>query len=173
MIAYLATKYDTAQINDGMADYIRRKLGVVLKENIEYKNLTTINEIVSTRIPISIQKYAKAIACSKLKTVVDIEDIDEAFEYISYKLHFLANIDFSSTSETLTTKVKTKDIIKLKIIELCDNQELSVNEISDSINNSLDKPVSPKSISRYLEEMALEGTAKKIKFGKWVIVKPE
>ena len=167
IVAYMATKYDASRINDDMAGYIKERLKIKLEEKIEYKDFNTVNEIVSTRIAISLQKFAKAIACSKLKTIVEIEDIDEAFDYLDYKLSFLANYkDFDRTVDKRSTDKQSRSQMILKEFNGKKFTKKDVLELLEK--NGISATL--RTIDRDIDEMLDGKLLNKVKHGLFEIV---
>jgi len=160
----MATKYDKAIISKEIGNYLKMKLEEKLNEGLQFQNFNTANELVSTRIPISLEKYAKAIACSKLKTNVEKEDIDEAFSFLNYKLDFLSNYKMTDNDldKRSTGKIKRKEMIKEKFA----GSEFTKKEIIIYFESQV-MYVNSRTIDRDIQELLKSEVIKRLERGKY------
>jgi DNA replicative helicase MCM subunit Mcm2 (Cdc46/Mcm family) len=120
-----------------------------------------------TRLQISVEKYAKAIACAETSLKVTKEHIDEAFSFIQYKLEFLSKIDIIEVPDYRGDNDKAAR--SQQILSNFSGKKVKVKDVCDSINSVSTKKVSQKTIQRDIEDLAKAGHASKAEHGYWEI----
>ena len=173
IIAYLSTVYDTAKIGQTESEYIVAKLKTIAEANKEYAHMLDDAAGILTRFYNSIEKLAKVIACINLRFDVTVDDIEEAFEFIVYKLDYISK-ENSLNVPTLTQKELTvKERVQNKILELFKEKELSIQEMVPELNKNLPNPTNARSVDRYMKDLQKEGLAEKVGYAKWKVKEPQ
>ena len=163
MIAYLSTEFNTASINKTTSDYIKNKFRTFIEENAQFGEQLPAMLI---RLEISIEKFAKAIACAEMTVQITEKHIDEAFELISYKLEFLKtynDIEIPDHGLAQPDKVQTRRDL---ILRLLSGKTLSINEVYMEIE-SANKSISQRTIYRDLLYLESIGKVLHEKHGQW------
>ncbi|MBT4732987.1 minichromosome maintenance protein MCM [Candidatus Woesearchaeota archaeon] len=166
IVAYQTSYFRSISINQGVRKYKKKKLKELTKKysSQEFASPYVFSDML-TRLANSIDKYAKAIACSECRTIILKKDVDEALSFIDFKLKFLFQ------DKSVRTKMNP-------IQERCDiiwgkfrGTSAKRKDIIDYVNSKASKPVRGKTIDRDLEVLEKEGKAKKVKQGLWRIDK--
>ena len=165
IVAHLSDKIQTVHIDKSTSDYIVKKLKELLSKNSKYADLQKYFAGMLTRIQVSIEKYAKAIACTRISTKVSTKDIDEALDFISYKLDFLSKIDVIEVPEYKSKSEKEKR--QSDIISLFNGKSLSTQDIMDELNKINKKIISKRTIERDLKELEVNKLVEKVSHGVW------
>jgi len=158
IVAYVATYLRSIEVRKEEAAYIDQKLRDIIDNNEKYQKIQRYLSDMMTRLVLSILKFAKAIACSNLRTMVNKSDIDEAFDLILYKLKFLS--DFEPIE--LSAVGDTPDSRQRMILELFQCKEVKTTEILQSQSQ-----YNRKTIDRDLKALEKQGLITKIKQGLW------
>jgi DNA replicative helicase MCM subunit Mcm2 (Cdc46/Mcm family) len=166
IVAYQTSYFRSISINQGVRKYKKKKLKELTKKysSQEFASPYVFSDML-TRLANSIDKYAKAIACSECRTIILKKDVDEALSFIDFKLKFLFQ------DKSVRTKMNP-------IQERCDiiwgkfrGTSAKRKDIIDYVNSKASKPVREKTVDRDLEVLEKEGKAKKVKQGLWRIDK--
>jgi len=165
MIVYLSTKFNSVKFDKPTTAHFRNQLAELIER---YENDVTVKKYLTsmmTRLEISLEKFIKTIACAERSQEVKTEYIDEAFEFIKYKLEFLRNFDQSKTKANTLTKDDKIQLRRNGILETLSGKELKKQEIYDLLSDSL--KLSRKMIDRDLNALEAEGKIIHNQHGKW------
>jgi DNA repair photolyase len=167
IVAHLASTFDYAEIKEDESLYIQEKLKDLLNQNRRHFKKQKHFDAMLTRLQISVEKYAKAIACAETSLKVTKEHIDEAFSFIQYKLEFLSKIDIIEVPDYRGDNDKAAR--SQQILSNFSGKKVKVKDVCDSINSVSTKKVSQKTIQRDIEDLAKAGHASKAEHGYWEI----
>jgi len=169
IVAYVNTNYRSVNVSQKVNNYIKKKLSIIYEANEKYSNIKKHLGSMLTRLQISIEKFSKAIATSKLKHKMTIEDVDEAFNFISHKLEFLSSIGFLDNQLGQDEKISEKDLRKEIILKQFQNQDFTIKQIIDCINEAGKTKVEERTIRRDVDELIKGGVIKKVRHGLYKI----
>lgn len=118
------------------------------------------------RLEVSIEKFAKAIACAEMAEIITEMHIDEAFDFISYKLDFLKtynDIEIPDYHVAQPDKVRARRDFILQQLSV---KTLTINEVYIGIE-SANKSISQRTIYRDLLYLESIGKVLHEKHGQW------
>lgn len=167
IVAYVNTNFKSVTVSKEVNDCVKAKLEEIFRSNQDLAAVQKHMGSMLTRLQISVEKFSKAIATSKLQKEVSIDDVDEAFSFILYKLEFLANLGFMKHS---TGKVSEKQTRQAQILELFKDKDFTAADVGKHISNDSDLQIDGRTIHRDLAELVQTGKAKKVKHGLYRIV---
>ncbi len=169
IVAYILTNYQTSTMKSDVAQYLKNKLHDYLEEKADEFGSHIEIEMLTPRLINSLEKFAKAIVCSKLKTNVEKDDIDEVFSFVKYKLDFLINYkDANSASQPVLGK---KEIRQNLILELLPN-EFKNQDLKDLVENG-DLKDSLRTLQRDIKELVQSGKVENVEHDSYKIVVDE
>lgn len=126
-----------------------------------------VSQLESPRLINSIELYAKAIACSKLKNEVDKLDIDEAFSFIDYKADFLMN--YKESNSESNSSVTAKKPRHLELLELLTDKFKS-SYLDEIFSKGIFK-VNKRSLIRDLDILIDTNKVERIKHGEYKVIR--
>lgn len=169
IVAYVNTNYRSVNVSQKVNNYIKNKLSMIYEANEKYSNIKKHAGSMLTRLQISIEKFTKAIVTSKLRHKMTIEDVDEAFIFISHKLEFLAGIGIFDNSPGQEDKTSEKDLRKEIILEQFQNKAFTIKQVIDCINDQSKTKVEERTVRRDVDELIKGGAIIKIRHGQYKI----
>ena len=168
IIAYLSTVYNKAYISHDVSDYLRSKFQTFIDENVKYREYQKQIPSMLTRLEISIEKLAKAIACAEMSEVVTKDHIDEAFDFSSYKLEFLKSYENIEIPKNLGMSKKDKmQARRNEILQVLSGRTLTKQEIYAELKEHIKPELTDKMIDRDLSVLESEGKVIHNKHGQW------
>lgn len=149
-VAFAVSNYDDISFSNEINSYVQTELDK-FKESISNTIDDDVLASMLGRLPRSIKKISRALACSELTNTVTREHIDKAFEIAYDKFDFVKGYN-ASNSETEQTLSKGEKRIQL-ITELFDGIEVTFIDIHEELSDHLDEMVSERTIRRDIKDM--------------------
>ncbi len=171
MTAFVSTNFHTTEIKDKEAEYISTKLNDIISGNSKYKETQKLLKDYIIRMSISIQKYAKAIACSDLSPIVRKYHVDEAFEFIFHKLKFLSEFTSDDTKKLYTPAGFDQESRIEAIYAEYKGKVVKLKDMHAFIENKFQIEISERAVRRDLDLMVMREEASKPKQKHWKILK--
>lgn len=167
IVAYVNTTYRTVSVSDNVNEYIRTKLKEIFETNQQLASVQKHMGSMLTRLQNSVEKFSKAIATSKLQREVSIEDVDEAFYFISDKLEFLASLGFLDQP---SKALPDKQFRQARIIELLNGIEFTMADVQKILNDGRMPQVDGRTLNRDMVDLISIGKAQRVRHGYYKIV---
>ncbi|MDZ7762977.1 MAG: hypothetical protein U5K00_00925 [Melioribacteraceae bacterium] len=130
----------------------------IFDDNEKYAPLQKHFPSMLTRLEISIEKMAKAIAVLEMRDYIVIEDIDLTFRFIDRKLNFLSQLEVMEISNDYQNKDEKR---RNKIIEEFSGQEITLDDASELLQKDKYENPNERTVRRDLEYLCREGFASK------------
>lgn len=157
IVAYMKHTYSVIEIPTGVKEYAVEKWNDYFVENREifeeFPNLADFQ----LRMVNSLLKLIIVIARSNFRNVATISDVDEAAQFLKFKLNYLEKAASGLSSDALTKSIKNKPKYRQKVMaKNFKGRTVSFSEIKDfyAENFGFSQTDHPKKIYRDLETIA-------------------
>lgn len=164
-------KNKNIMLNADISVYVKLKLEKLIEGNSKYLKVMKTFGSMLTRMQVSLEKILKSIATSEMCSSVKEEHVDEAFRFLTHKLHFLQNLDPIEIPKDLSENIcepKRREEIILKTI--LSKSSIKTKDLQIIINKEMKKDYDIKTIQRDLKELNFQNKINNPKKGIWTNV---
>jgi DNA replicative helicase MCM subunit Mcm2 (Cdc46/Mcm family) len=149
MVAHIRTYFYDVEISKEINGYIREKTKNIAEKN---KNSALLSDMI-TRLAISVQRYVKAIASSRLSLKAKKEDVDLAFGFIEEKLKFLSSFEHVSVPTAITKKKPGKNERLILLKNHFKGQEVTIDLVREYLKNETGFEYAERNVVRDLDQI--------------------